>query len=374
MLLLLLSLTLAAAQDTPAPTAPDAPAAPASPPLAIPVDAPPAATPPAEPSPELISYSPTVLFPIRAVNLGPTEVRAAEVMFRRRYEAATGQSLADEARVQSAIVASDDQGLHAACLTLTCTRWITIDLVRLDTEVFVTAIERDGTAAITQRVELVANGIDALPLTFDRIARALAGRVPIERIPASRGVPSAQPTTAATPAAAPTSGTAPAPAGGSRVPPAPHRPGVVNVSGFKFGVLGPIFPGFGASLTHAFNWRRESARSFFELTGGFTAPLALTTNPNARTFAMIFAEVGVSHVFPSKSGTALYAGGGLGPRIGGYDDSGFGGGVYGQAGILFGRLTSSRVYLQAKVGGDVFTGWTEPYVVSYAGLETGVGF
>ncbi|MES2637954.1 MAG: hypothetical protein V4850_00665 [Myxococcota bacterium] len=367
MLPLLLSIAVASAQSpAPAPSAPapssEAPAA-AEPPLAVPVDAPPAA--PAAEAPALSSYTPTVLFPIRAANLGASEVRAAEVLFRSRYEAATGQSAADDARVRAAIVGTDDKGLSAACLALACTRWITVDLVRLDTEVYVTAIERDSAGVVSQRVEIVAVGLDALPTTFDRVARALAGRVPIERIPASRLTPMAGSSTTVaatgTPATDATTSTAVA----------PRTRRAENVPGFKFGVLGALWPGFGVSITHTFTWRRESPDKFFEFAAGFTAPLGLTDD---RTFGMVFAEVGLSHVFPSKGGTALYAGGGFGPRIGGYDDVGIGAGVYGQAGVMFGRLTSSRAYLQLKLGGDGFTGFVEPYVVSYAGLETGVGF
>lgn len=340
MLASLLLISLASAEDAPVPAvAPDVPA---------PTD------------PTLSSYAPTVLFPIRAANLGAAEVRAAEILFRRRYEVATGQTIADEARVRAAIEASDDKGLHAACVALACARWITIDLVRLDTEVYVTATERDGAAVVTQRVEVVAVGLDALPSTFDRLARALADRVPIETIPASRAAPAA-------------ASTAPVASTGTSSSEAqlPRRRSTENVLGFKFGVLGALWPGFGVSMTHAFAWRRESPEKFFEFSAGFTVPLGLTDD---RPFGMVFAEVGQTHVFPSKGGTALYAGGGLGPRFGGYNDVGFGAGVYGQAGVLFGRLTSSRAYLQLKVGGDAFTGWVQPYVVGYAGLETGVGF
>ncbi len=335
---LLLFIAFAFAQEAPASPSPTAPEV-----LAVPV----------EDAPTLSTYAPTVVFPIRAANLEAVEVRAAEVLFRRRYEEATKQATADESRVRAAIGASDDRGLHAACVALACTRWITIDLVRLDKEIFVTAIERDGAAVVTQRVEVVASGLDALPDTFTRVARALADRVPIERIPAA---PSAPPVA--------TSG-APSP-----TPPPPPRT-TESLPGFKFGVHGPLFPGFGLSLSHAFNWRWEKKDKFYEMSAGFTAPLGIS---GAETFGMIFAEFGLSHVFTSKGSTALYAGGGLGPRIGGYADLGFGVGLHGQAGVMFGRQSSNRAYLQLRLGGDAFTGWVRPYVVSYAGVETGVSF
>ncbi len=360
MFALLLLSALASAQDAPAapPTAVPAATTPAVPAPAVPATTPAVPAPaPTEAAPVLSSYVPTVVFPARAANLTTAEVRAAEILFRRRYEMAAGQAPADEERVRAAITFSDDQGLQAACLSLACTRWITLDLVRLDKEIYVTVIERDAAAVVTQRLESVANGLDALPGTFDRIARALAARVPLESVPASRLPVSSSSPTAST---APTPSTA-----------APRRPRSTSLPGFKLGVLGPLWPGFGLSLTNTFTWRQEKKDRFLEVAAGFTVPMGLTAD---RTFGMAFAEVGLSHIFPSKGGTAFYAGGGGGPRIGGYDDFGFGAGVYGQGGLMLGRMTNSRVYLQLKLGGDIFAGYINPYVVSYAGIEAGVGF
>ncbi|MFN7144595.1 MAG: hypothetical protein ACK4YP_12525, partial [Myxococcota bacterium] len=350
------------APDAPPPSAP-APA-PSDPPSAAPAPAepPPAAPAPAAPAaPVLLSEAPstTVLFPIRAANLGPSEVRAAEILFRRRYEAAIGRSTVDESRVAGAVAAADDNGLFAACQALGCTRWITVDLVRLDKEVFVIAIERDGAGAVLQRIETEAPALDALPGIFDRVARALAARVPLEQIPAPRAPTAAAPATAA-PAA-----TAEPPAA------APDERRAENAVGFKFGLHGPLWPDFQIALSHAFVYRREVRDRFFEINAGFTAPLGLS---DQRAWGMVYAEVGLFHVFPSTSGAAWYAGGGFGPRIGGYDDLGFGAGVYGAGGVMMGRNGSSRVYAQIKLGGDAFTSVIEPYVVSYAGLEAGVGF
>lgn len=353
----------APAPDAPAPDAPEAPPTPSPADGPSPADAPPApapAAPASSPAPVLQSEAPstTVLFPVRAANLGPSEVRAAEILFRRRYEAAIGRATVDEARVTGAISAADDQGLFAACKALGCTRWITLDLVRLDKEVFVIAIERDGTGAVLQRIETEAPALDALPATFDRVARALAARVPLEQIPAPR-TPTASAPTAAAPAAT------------AEAPEAPSEKRAENAVGFKFGLHGPLWPDFQIALTHAFVYRREVKDRFFEINAGFTAPLGLS---DQRGWGMVYAEVGLFHVFPSTSSAAWYAGGGFGPRIGGYDDLGFGAGVYAVGGLLTGRNGSSRVFAQIKLGGDAFTSVIEPYVVSYAGLEAGVGF
>jgi hypothetical protein len=356
MLPVLLCAALAFAQD-PAPATSAAPATPAPPAEPVPViqqDA-------TAPAPVVTEEAPptAILFPVRVVNIGAMEARAAEILFRRRYEAATGQHAFPEDSVRSAVTVADDIGLYAACQALGCKTWITIDLVRLDKEIFVTITERDAAAVVTQRIESVASGLDTLPALFDRAARALAAHVPIERVPAavSRSSESGAPTGVRDTSAVTQRGA---------------KPGVNSLSGFKLGVLGPFWPNFGASLTHTFTWRRETEDRFFELDAGVTFPLGIS---DARTFAMVFLEVGLSHIFPSKGSTAFYAGGGFGPRAGGYDNFGVGVGIYGQGGILFGRNAAVQPYLQLKVGGDAFTAsLAQPYIISYGGLEAGVGF
>ncbi len=383
MLPLLLLAALASAEeptpaaDAPAPApagtsgtpAPEAPPAPSAAPSAAPAPAP--APAPAAPAPTAAAPAPveapptTALFPIRAANLGAAEVRAAEILFRRRYEVATGTPTIEEPRVLAAIPAADDKGLLAACQALSCARWLTVDLVRLDKEIFVTVMERDATGAVLQRIEAQAPGFDALSPLFERVARALATRVPLDRVPAA--------------AAPPPEATAPpveitAPDDDEPVSSrARTRAKALDDTaiGFKFGLHGPLWPDFQLALSNVFTYRKESKDKFFEVNAGFTLPLGLSEQ---RPWGMLFTEVGLFQVFPSRGGTAFYAGGGLGPRIGGYDDLGFGAGVYGEGGVMFGRNGRSRTFLQVKLGGDVFTGSIEPYIVSYAGLEAGVGF
>jgi hypothetical protein len=353
MLPLLLLAALATAQE-PSPDAGATPpaAAPAEPPPVIQQDTSAAAAVPAGPPT-------TILFPVRAVNIGAMEVRAAEILFRRRYEVAAHQATIPEDNVRAAIAGTDDLGLLSTCVALGCKTWITIDFVRLDKEVFVTLTERDAGATVTQRIEAVASGIDTLPALLDRAARSLATDVPYDKVPA----------------AAPVEGEVNV----ERLREADRidrpdlpRSDVNSLAGFKLGVLGPLWPNFGASLTHTFTWRRERKDRFFELDAGVTFPLGIS---DARQFAMVFLEAGLSHVFPGKGTTAFYAGGGLGPRAGGYDNVGVGLGVYGQAGMLFGRDNRSQPYVQLKVGGDAFTaGSATPYVIAYGGMEAGVGF
>jgi hypothetical protein len=380
------------AGDVPAPAAPAAPTpiSPAAPaPVAAPDPAPAAAPAPvAAPAPAPAAAPvlrqeapPTiVLFPPRAVNMTAPEVRATEILFRRRFELAAGVRAFDEAAVTGAIAASDDKGLLAACGTLGCARWITLDFVRLDKEIFVTAFERDATGAVLQRIETQVVGLNALPGTLDRVARALAANVPLDKVPAA-----APPTPDRTETPESLAALAAEPVSSGQVPlPNPSgtyddssRPKkrsnarIEDTAGFKFGLHGPNWPNFQLALSSVFSYRVDSKDNFFEVNIGLTLPLGLD---EGRTWGMLFTEVGLFRTFPTAGKVAFYAGGGLGPRIGGYDDIGFGAGVYGAAGALLGKAARTRTFVQLRVGGDAFTGYAGPYVVSYTGVEAGVGF
>lgn len=301
----------------------------------------------------------TALFPIRAVNLSPAEVRAAEILFRRRFELATRGPTLPEPAVQTAVSASDHDGLLAACDTLGCTRWVTVDLVRLDREIFVIAIEHDATGGVLQRVETSAVGLDALGRTLDRVARALVRDLPLAEVVED-------PSFAAPPASTPVASAVPVPTSRPRATAADR-----DTLGFKMGLHGPLWPNFQLALSTTFTYRQNIQANFFEGNVGFTLPLGLSDD---RAWGMLFAEVGLFHHFLEREGLALYAGGGLGPRIGGYDDLGFGVGVYGATGAAFGPRNRAHAYTHLKVGGDAFTSLYSPYVVGYAGLEAGVGF
>jgi hypothetical protein len=369
-MLLLLAALASAEEPAPPPPAPPAEAAPA--PEATPEAQKPVYTLQSDPTAPIPAPTATrVVFPVRAANLSASEARAAEVFFRRYYAEALGVPIMEEERARAAIGLTDDTGLQAACGVLACDTWVTLDLVRLDRAVFVIAIERDPSGTVLNRIETDAPSLDQLGSTLDRVARALAQRVPLNKIQVYR-----PPASAASGAPTPTTysyvGGQPPPASVS--PPSTsartRRPDP-TAAGFKFGVHGPLWPDFQIALSHAFTYRRASKSRFFEINAGFTAPLGLS---DQRSWGMVFAEVGLFQTFPTQSPVTFYAGGGFGPRVGGYDDIGFGIGLYAAPGVQFGSERSARTFVQLKVGGDAFTGTINPYIVSYMGIEGGVGF
>lgn len=349
MLVSLLAALASAAE--PAPTGPGEPS------TAAPSAAPDA---PSSAAPAPVAAPTVALFPLRAVNLGAAESRAAEVYFRRRYELAAGGPVLPEETVRAAVTTADDAGLAAACLQLTCARWITLDLVRLDKEIFVVAVERDAAGVVLARAELEAPSLDFLGRTLDRVARALVARVPAASVPIDNSL--ALPPSAAV-------ATASAPTAPSTRP--PRRLPNPDSLGFRTGIHGPLWPNFQLATSVALTYRQEVKGNFFEGNIGFTLPLGLS---DERSWGMLFAEVGLFHLLGETEKFAFYAGGGLGPRIGGYDDIGIGVGVYGAAGAAFGDRGRAHVYTQLKLGGDVFTSLYAPYAASYAGIEAGVGF
>jgi hypothetical protein len=314
-----------------------------------------------------------VVFPARAVNLAGDEVVAADALFRLRMGDAVGAPLVGPAETRAAMGAgTDDAALQKACATLSCTRWATLDLIKLGTDIYVTAMLRDGKGAQVYRVDVVANGMGQLDENLDRISRALVEQVPYDKVPAKKtytplATPAPQPEA---PMAVPVS----PPAGVAAAPPVVYVDGdggskPRSVHGGRVGAWMPFSASAALSMAYVARW--EHPGHFYEFDAGFVYPVGLDR------FGGLYADLGVSKLL-SAGAARFYFGGGGGPRpyIAYGSDAGFGGGLYGQAGVTNGSEAKTRLYAQLRLGVDVFNNvnFGGYYGDGYAGLEAGIGF
>jgi len=83
-----------------------------------------------------------LVFPVRAVNLDPAEVAAADAILRLTVTHALGSPLASLATVPTSV---DDAALQADCAARRCERYLVVDVVRIGGPIFVTMALRDAT-------------------------------------------------------------------------------------------------------------------------------------------------------------------------------------------------------------------------------------
>ncbi|MFZ5480390.1 MAG: hypothetical protein ACOZNI_26740 [Myxococcota bacterium] len=321
-----------------------------------------------------------VVFPTRAVNLGPDEVQAADALFRLRLSAATQATPLGLPETRAAMTAgTDDAALLKACAALNCTRWATLDLIRLGGELYVTAMLRDDKGAQVWRVDVVADGIPQLDQNLDRISRALVERVPYEKVPAKQAyvpVDSGPPVSPSTFAE---------PDDGVAIPPPPvttgaaAAPPVVYVSGdranafhgVRMGTWVPVGTGASTAISVAYDVRWERAGSFTEFDAGFIYPIGLDT------FGGLYANLGWSKLVPAGK-VRFYFGGGGGPRplVVYGANTGFGGGAFAQVGLSANPNRRLAAFTQLRAGADVFNdlNFGGYYAAAYMGADAGIGF
>lgn len=308
-----------------------APAAAATPAEVAPAGAAPAGATPAEATPSGSEGS-LVLFPLRAVNLPDADVAAAEALLRAHFaEVSSRPLLSAEATLPALGAQSTDAALSEACGRLACAEFVTLDLVRLGEEVYVTAVAHAPDGAPLHRVDVVAPGVPALNGALHRIADALTRRVPFEAATFAHGyVPVDAPEAAGRPVGV--------------------RPSVWQ--GFRTGAWVPAASGAGPALTVAWDGRWERGAWFLHADTG----VALPTDTAAPTGG-VFVDVGLSRYLSFADGRTLYVGAGLGPRLAAYG-SGTGGvglGAYGEAGIQASLAPAVRAYAEVRGGIDTFT-------------------
>jgi hypothetical protein len=303
-------------------------------------------TPEPEPEPEP-DYPPAidtpVIFPLDSVNLSASEAQAADEIFRQVYERVTIRPVysADLTRSLVSVEASDEERL-AACGRVDCSRWITVSLVRLDRQILVRATLRDRLGRVVHDFDTRADGLDDLFPVFDRLARSLAIGQPIDQTITRHNVTGLE----------------------TQVE---NRAAVEVLAGFKVCGLRPTYSGSSSAVGAAFAMRLERDMTFMEVDAGAALPTNFDVN---NPYGGLFADIGWGGMLVDGN-TTPFLSAGLGPRLMSWGNSDpVGLGVYGSLGVIAGRVTSVRSYVQVRLNLEISSGGVWPVL----GLEAGLGF
>jgi hypothetical protein len=285
-----------------------------------------------------------VVFPVRAVNLTPTEVAAAEAVFRAAYERTRGEAIYPlEHTLAVAPAGADDSTLLAACQQVACGRWVTVSLVRLGEEIVVRVTSHDASGTVIDDFDARAADLDDLYPLFDRLARSLVAGLPFDRTITRHNVTARE--------------TRPE-----------NRVALEAVPGFKVGWWRPFDSGSSSAAMGAFAIRWERERSFLELDAGLVLPFV---GASLDAFGGVFADLGWG-AFMQEGDSALYVSAGVGPRIMSWAGDGpIGLGAYASLGGVTGRTSRARSTIQVRLGVDV-NGASRAW--PYVGVEVGIGF
>jgi hypothetical protein len=255
---------------------------------------------------------------------------------------------------ESQLAVGPNGSLVDATATLRDGELVELVLVNLSTKrakgrVLINAVRRQVSGAELYRADVTAESLDDMVPACERLALSLQRQVPIGQTVNRHNVTLAE----------------------ARSTRRPNRLGSESIFGVKVGFALPVaaFTQVNPLGSLEFNVRLEREHFFFELGAGALIPAVVSSN--SPVYGGITFELGASY-FLSEGDTAPYLGAGVQPRLI------FAGSVlnlapYVQAGLMFSRQSSPRVYAQLRVSQNVLPVGDNLYPTELA-AQVGIGW
>lgn len=288
------------------------------------------------------SAATVAVMPVEGVNLTQGEEDAIGVLFARAF--ARDASVAVAAPAETWPVLNASKSMPAAAAKLGVIEYVELGAVRLSSKITVTGVLRRADGGEVFRADMTAASLDDMEQVMTRLARALIWRQPV------LGTMTLDTVTVTE---------------GKR----PNRTFSERVVGLKTGLTYAVAAGKSLSpmMSLQFDTRLEGRVYFVEFGAGVTIPADSATNRTQ--MGGVFAEFGGSYYLNNDS-TSLYVGGGVSPRLFlSGDDGGARCAFYGQAGVMFMRESSTRLYAEIRVSQNVLP-YSEREYDAYSGLSS----
>jgi hypothetical protein len=275
----------------------------------------------------LLSVSPAfatvMVLPVDGTNLKPDEEDAIWQLIASAYQAERKDTVLPREQTKAAL--EEAGGYPEAARKLGASEYAYISAVRLEEKIVVNATLYDAGGKVLYSAKMSASGLDDMEITAERIAKSLAQRKTVRE---TREIDTVSKTESRR----------------------PNRTWVEKVNGFKVGVAYPH--GYGKEIapfmTGGFNSRVESASYFLEFGAGILIPV--NDDEYERTYGGAYAEVGASW-YLSKTNVSPYLGIVAMPRLASRSLANLV--LGGQFGLMFFRESSSRLYIDGRVGQNV---------------------
>ena len=270
------------------------------------------------------------VFPFRPTNVTDGDAQTATLLFRAEYERASGHAVVPLDAAANALGHASDPA--TACRALGCQVYVTGELSRLGTRVFVNAEEHDASGKTLWAEHATAATPEDLETVLPRVALALVRKQVYAETRTHETVTLREAET-----------------------PVRLRPD--KIVGFRVGLYQPFIGGDNSvpSVEAAFDMRFERGSYFLGWAAGLAIPSASGQGSTA-SMGGPFLEIHGAY-YLTDGEIAPYIGGGLQPRItiidrastdpfAGGDDAGVGLGALGRLGVMFMRSSGMRLYAE----------------------------
>lgn len=265
------------------------------------------------------------VFPPRVTNLTAEQAEAIGTVLAQKYALVSGKAVLSPAQARAAI---KEGGLPEAAKALGVAEYLDSTAVALEKKILVAVTLNDLGGNPLFTAQMTAVSLDDMPEVSDRIARALVSRIPPEQTLTRKNVTRSE---------------------GSRQ----NRAFAEKVMGVRTGVTYPFAAEkLDPMLSVSFDGRLEADRYFLEFGAGFT--VAADGSNSRKEYGALSAEVGGSYYLGGEF-TSPYVGAGVIPRIvfGSGIDSTLSLAPYAQAGVMFMRASSTRLYVDLRIAQNV---------------------
>lgn len=261
-----------------------------------------------------------MIAPVAGTNLTADEVAAISETVASAYRVAQREAVIPIPDARQAIEQAGS--LQEAAKKQGANEYVYATAIRLDKHIVLTATRYSASGAPLHSAKMTATGLDDIEPTSDRLAKALVA----QRAPSKTVTPDNVTRTEAK---------------------RPNRTWSDKVTGFKTGFTYPI--GWSEEISPMMNagfaLRVEGAQHFLEFGVGLTLP-ATPDSPDRLTYGGVYGEIGASF-YLTHSSTSPYAGFGVMPRLMSRTVTNLA--PYGQAGVMFFRESTTRLYLDLRV-------------------------
>jgi hypothetical protein len=273
------------------------------------------------------------VLPVQGTNLEAGEIEAIGVLLANAYAAESKLDVLGPVEVAKRQETVDAAGGTAALVSaLGVKEYVEVSAVRLKTKITIRAAVREAGGEVVHAVDMTAASLDDLDQVAERMAKALFNRTTIAAAQTIHNVTKTE----------------------GKVP---NRTFSQQVLGLKTAFTLPVARGlrFQPMMSLSFDGRYETDKGFLEFGIGVALP---TMSSHGKSMGGLFTEFGGNYYLGGDS-TSPYVGGGVIPRIyWGIDDGGVRAAIYGQAGLMFMRESSTRMYTELRIAQNVlpFTG------------------
>lgn len=270
------------------------------------------------------SYAAVMVAPVEGTNLAPGEAEAISQTVASAYQVAQPEAVIPLPTVRQAI--EQTGGVQEAAKKLGVNEYVYATAVRLDTRIVLTATRYSVSGTPLHSAKMTATGLDDVEPTSERLAKALASR---QATSATQTLDTVTKTEAKR----------------------PNRTWSDKVTGFKAGFTYPIGWGHEISpmMDAGFALRVEGGEHFLEFGVGLVLPANASENDRL-TYGGVYGDIGANFYIAHNS-TSPYLGFGVMPRLMSSEVTNLA--PYGQAGLMFFRESSTRMYLDLRLAQNV---------------------